>query len=295
MPLDWKIFTQRPYIKSLPLEEQIRLFNIANEKSIRLREQRFVDFANSNSTSQGASGDGNTGVTPYTNTKSIDFDGIDDFATAPSNLGLTGAFSLSLWINTTQSATDGFKHLAGEHHWTTSSLRNWILYLSNVRNRIAFGLWGSDGSMLINTVIDDSVADIDDGQWHHILVAYANTGATNSFKIYVDGSLSLQVTPSGTSLRTASQPFEVGGTDSSANDLQGLIDEVAIWDSDQSANAVNIYNNGTPSDLSTYSPLHWWRMGDGDTFPTLTDNGSGTINLTMTNMDSGDIVENVPS
>ena len=56
MPLDWKIFTQRPYIKSLSLEEQIRLFNIANEKSIRLREQRFIDFANSNSTSQGAAG-----------------------------------------------------------------------------------------------------------------------------------------------------------------------------------------------------------------------------------------------
>ena len=37
MPLDWKIFTQRPYIKSLPLEEQVRLFNIANEKSIRYR------------------------------------------------------------------------------------------------------------------------------------------------------------------------------------------------------------------------------------------------------------------
>ena len=64
MALDWKIFTQRPYIKSLPLEEQVRLFNIANEKSIRLREQRFIDFANSNSTSQGASGDGNTGTGP---------------------------------------------------------------------------------------------------------------------------------------------------------------------------------------------------------------------------------------
>ena len=37
MALDWKIFTQRPYIKSLPLEEQVRLFHIANEKSIRYK------------------------------------------------------------------------------------------------------------------------------------------------------------------------------------------------------------------------------------------------------------------
>jgi len=58
MAINWKIFTQRPYIKSLSLEEQVRLFNIANEKSIQLREQQFTDFANSNSTSQGAAGDG---------------------------------------------------------------------------------------------------------------------------------------------------------------------------------------------------------------------------------------------
>ena len=31
-------------------------------------------------------------------------------------------------------------------------------------------------------------------------------------------------------------------------------------------------------------------MGDGDTYPTLTDNGSGGINGTMTNMAAEDIV-----
>ena len=79
MPLDWKIFTQRPYIKSLSLEEQIRLFRIANEKSIRLRESKFIDFANSNSTSQGAAGDGDTGATPF-NRFSLALDGTDDIA-----------------------------------------------------------------------------------------------------------------------------------------------------------------------------------------------------------------------
>ena len=39
MALDWKLFTQRPYIASLSLEEQTRLFYIANEKSIRYRSR----------------------------------------------------------------------------------------------------------------------------------------------------------------------------------------------------------------------------------------------------------------
>ena len=31
------------------------------------------------------------------------------------------------------------------------------------------------------------------------------------------------------------------------------------------------------------SPVSWWRCGDGDTSPTLTDNGSGGNDGTMTN------------
>ena len=113
MPLDWKIFTQRPYIKSLSLEEQVRLFNIANEKSIKLREQRFIDFANSNSTSQGAAGDGDTGVIPYNNTYAINFDGINDYVeiyngntdgiqTADNLLApVSNKYSISSWIRVT--------------------------------------------------------------------------------------------------------------------------------------------------------------------------------------------------
>ena len=238
---------------------------------------------------------GATATSSFTNTKSIAFDGQNDVARASSNLDLTGAFSLSLWINTTHSATDGFKALAGSYHWGNGAFQNWILYLSSVRNRIALLIRNSSNQAIVNAVIDDSVADIDDGNWHHIFVVFSNTTATNSTKIFVDGSLDLQVTPTGTTLRTTSQPFEIGGTETGTVDLFGLLDEVAIWDSDQSENAVTIYNSGTPSDLTTYSPLHWWRMGDGDTFPTLTDNGSGSIDLTMTNMGSDDIVEDVPS
>ena len=75
------------------------------------------------------------------------------------------------------------------------------------------------------------------------------------------------------------------------------VDELAIWDSDQSANATNIYNSGTPSDLSllTTEPKHWWRMGDGDQFPFIFDVGSeANCIFQMQNMTSADIVNDVP-
>ena len=73
------------------------------------------------------------------------------------------------------------------------------------------------------------------------------------------------------------------------------IDEVALWASDESANVAAIYNSGSPHDLSLLSsaPDHWWRMGDGDTYPAINDNNA-SLNFTMVNMTSADIVSDVP-
>tara|TARA_R110000737_G_scaffold37399_1_gene57178 strand:+ start:305 stop:538 length:234 start_codon:yes stop_codon:yes gene_type:complete len=71
------------------------------------------------------------------------------------------------------------------------------------------------------------------------------------------------------------------------------VDELAFWSSDQSANIVDIYNSGVPFDLSTESPSNWWRMGDEDTYPTLSDEVGGTA-LTMNGMTSSSIVNDVP-
>jgi hypothetical protein len=60
------------------------------------------------------------------------------------------------------------------------------------------------------------------------------------------------------------------------------MDEVAIWNSALSAAQIRaIYNGGTPQSLAPYSPLAWWRMGDGPL-----DDGSDKIigdqmNLTL--------------
>ena len=76
------------------------------------------------------------------------------------------------------------------------------------------------------------------------------------------------------------------------------IDELAIWDSDQSNSVVHIYNSGVPFDLSTLTdePRHWSRTGDGtDAYPYLQDYGTeGTLIWEMNNMTSANIVSDVP-
>ena len=75
------------------------------------------------------------------------------------------------------------------------------------------------------------------------------------------------------------------------------VDEVAVWGSDQSANISDIYNSGNTFDLSTLTtgPDHWWRMGDGDTYPVLQENIGGVAHFVMYNQTAQNIVTDAPT
>lgn len=149
--------------------------------------------------------------------------------------------------------------------------------------------------------------------WKHILITYdggttgSSSGSINDyysrFSVIVDD---VDVTAGGTwsnsnfgwSSGIDADNLRVGrftGGNYMRNSCK--VDELAVWDSDQSANSTAIYNSGTPFDLSTLgtAPKHWWRMGDGDTFPFLQDSGTeASCIFQMYNMTVADIVNDVP-
>ena len=67
---------------------------------------------------------------------------------------------------------------------------------------------------------------------------------------------------------------------STAYDYTGKMSNVAIWNSDQSLEISNIYNSGVPGDLSSLSPLHWYRFEEGSG-TTATASGTGGNNGTI--------------
>ena len=146
--------------------------------------------------------------------------------------------------------------------------------------------------------------------WQHVTFTYdgGTTGASSGdinnyysrFSLFVDGvsqSTNNSNSNYGWSGALSGQNLRIGKL-VSGNTLNGeKIDEFAVWDSDQSINVSSIYNSGTPFDLSTLTtqPKHWWRMGDGDTYPNLQDNGTeANCVFVMYNMTSADIVNDVP-
>lgn len=62
-----------------------------------------------------------------------------------------------------------------------------------------------------------------------------------------------------------------------------IVDEISIFDSVKSVS--DVQTGGVPNDLTSLNPVLWYRCGDGDTSPTLTNNGSGSsLDGTMVNV-----------
>ena len=210
---------------------------------------------------------------PYNNTYSVSFDGVDDFVST-SSFNLTANKTVSYWINLDSISSAGVYFFGkGASYFSYLTANGQTLYIY-------------DGSS-VGTFTLGSGNAITTGSWIHIAI----TGNGTTAKLYKNGSFiddTGDVTPTGID-RFAGD--SVGGS----RFVDGLMDEVAVWDAELSANDItSIYNSGLPNDLSdassydtdrTSNLVHWWRMGDNDsgTGTTITDQGSGGNDGTLTN------------
>jgi len=267
----------------------------------RMGEEATFDGSNWTLTDQGSGGNNATtqnmaeasrvlDVPPTFNTKSILLDGIDDAVViGTASLGITSTISVSAWVKIPTTNTGGggtnIQVIIAEDT-TGSGQRNWNLF------------WRGGGIdsfyfAIHNTNLSSSSAQSvgvtpNSGQWIHILATYDGTANANGIKLYIDGVPNAQGTASSTGINsfTSSEPNIGRLTGQNQWNFEGNIDEVSVWNSELSASDVtSIYNSGVPNNLNDLStpPLSWWRCGDGDTSPTLTDNGSGGNDGTMTN------------
>lgn len=216
-------------------------------------------------TSSGRSGGGGA----YSNSVSILLDGTDERMVLDSEISLSGAFTVSFWT----------KPLSGNEAFFMTGLGGTAAGSYLVWYGPAYGnqLIVRDTGLAINTGTDTLTGSI----WSHVAVI---RDSSNNVKAYING---VQRGPTDSSGATTAAEFKYLGSNltSSSNSLHGNMDEVALWDSDQTSNLAAIYNSGVPDDLSGLSPTHWWRMGDinGSSGTTIADQGSGSVNCETIN------------
>ena len=247
-----------------------------------------------------ASGETNIGTasTPsYSNTKSVRFDGVDDFCvTASTYSALDGATkaSFSMWLNPTSSSTTQ-RTVFQIGDGSSSGVNGVCQLFIREGNRIDFSV--DSGSFFGRA----NISAITYGSWNHLLIS-VDFDRNPEFKCYVNGvdETTSDNMFSRTAFATATEGLYIGEWATSDKDpFFGAIDEFAIWSGTAltSIDATAIYNSGAPNDLNNNgltAPTTYYRMGDGDTFPTLQDT-NGSAGLTMVNMTSGNIITDVPT
>jgi hypothetical protein len=192
---------------------------------------------------------------------SMEFDGIDDSVAT----GYTGAVtSLSLWFKpdatiTTSSfsgALIGFQdglHYAGIYLGDfTSGINNELITVAT--NSTTNKSYYAQAAGTINT------------DWHHLAISHNGT----QYNIYLDNINVFTANYLGDVALITATRGDIGsrvlGASISAP-FAGCIDEVAIFNYELTpTNVATIWGGGTPNDLTSLSPVAWWRMGEEATF-----------------------------
>jgi hypothetical protein len=255
----------------------------------------------------------------FANTKSVSFlknDYLDTFSSAFSNTlsrfgsgsGVFDAWTISLYFKPgthTGSSEQTIFYYGGDGD---NDAHVWLYYKGN--EQALYLEYGTDNQNIKIKSPDDALSL---GVWKNLILTYngettgQSSGSVNDyysrFGMWINGTQIItensnqndgwdgDVGVSGTNYA------RVGRNGSGKNYMKNkcVVDELAVWASDQTANVQSIYNFGVPHDLSLMVdvPSNWWRMGDGDTYPFLLDT-TGFANFIMYNMTVASIVNDVP-
>ena len=229
-----------------------------------------------------------TSVTPdagFTDIYSLSFDGTNDYVDIPQE-GTNfpsgdSSRTVSCWMKRPSAGNSPeygyiwqYGHLALKQQFAIAMWKNTKdLYFAGHSNDINTGI------------------DIDDTDWHHIVVTFDGT----TLKVYKDAGGSPHSSTAGsggdwTTLNTVLDDehggFSIGNRDTTNNwPFIGNVNDVAIWNATLSAADVTaIYNSGVPNDLTdsdsydtdrTGNLVGYWKLEEGSGTSTSDSSGEG--------------------
>jgi len=209
---------------------------------------------------------------------SVDFDGTNDYMDlgTASALNPTSSLTVSAWVKADSHTNTSGVYDSIYSSSKSSNAANGGFVLTNNLNK--WKCYFYSGTTWYAVESDNNVVD---GQWYHLASTWDGTTA----KLYVNGSVQTS-TASVSSITYFTVHSAKVGSYYTGNYFNGLIDEVSLFDSALSASDItSMYNSGVPTDISSLSPIGYWRMGDNDggTGTTITDQGSGSNDGTLIN------------
>lgn len=245
-------------------------------------------------------------INPYrlfSNIYSVQFDGVDErVQLADDGTFNTTSGTVSYWVkfDSISGTVSNWMFNVGQTNGGTT-----IPFSIEIRNSNRIGFQILESAITVNAFYGDTV--VSTGSWYHVVVC----GDGSSYNVYVNGTNQTLTTEVGSNTgrwigyyaySSATLEINLGcltrRSDGHTRFLTGKMDEFSYWDTKLTSGQVTeLYNSGKPTNLNTHSASAnlqaWLRLGDSDTYPTITDKVGGTTG-TMTNQEAGDIQTDVP-
>lgn len=224
----------------------------------------------------------------FVNTKSLRFDGSNDFAKFPaantfeSVLSAGSGFTISAWmkydIPASGQGSTGNSLLGQSVEFISGQLSQFSLgtifgpghSTASVRNTMQFQMIAG-ANIFFNTIVEDVDDYLTNGDWFHVVYTSSSSGGTRTGNIYING-VNRTSSDNSTADNFSSAGFQ--GLQMGANYqlgsrvhyTQGNLDEYSWYSTavDQTR-VTQIYNSGCPLDEETAASLvGYWRMEDSD-------------------------------
>lgn len=205
---------------------------------------------------------------------SITFDGADDYFeidTYPSSLA-GDEFSLSFWFNAHADTASNDTIMHSDDGTNSHVSRVW--FDSALKVNIKY-------SNSTNVIINSVTANLDDGNWHHILFTYDSGRATEA-ELYLDGVLkSSSSTGSGDLSALNQDPYVFGSWNTGLlYHFKGKLYDVVMAES--ILDLSDVYDSGSPVAIADATHRFFW-SGDNVSGGTLTNGGTDSSDATLTN------------
>ena len=199
----------------------------------------------------------------FSNTKSLAFDGVDETVSLGNISDLNGSTSasFSMWLKLNSTGIEGLFN-----QWGGSADRLIYAFIWLANGRMDIYMNGIRAFYVNSNPIINALST---GQWFNLIITYDGTQATSSdrVKVYIDNQeLTGNTGFAGTTLNNSTTDFIIGYYPSGTY-IDGNIDEFAIYNTTLSPTDISTIATA-PSDLSTYNPIAWYRMGDNSTYQT---------------------------
>ena len=208
---------------------------------------------------------------PYSNTMSLLFDGMDDYVDCgnDTNLQFSSSFTISLWCKISDTGTnmmlskDNSAFIGEGYHL-------------DIQNGTKIRAWAWNANQLL------SATGLTYNVWHNIMFIFESTGGANGNQyLYIDGALASNNSITNFQAATVKN-LRIGSAEIFSNYTAGNIDEVSLYDKVLTPSEIATVSTAPTVDLTDLSPISWYRFEEG-MGTTAIDSGSGGNDGTLIN------------